>query len=140
MASSEENELPPQLEQWKAKAESTFWGWVGCSFERVDERRTVVSLDIEPRHLNLIGILHGGVHATMIDSAMGLAAMLARPEAAVVTTHLNMNYVAPVREGRIFVEAEIAHMSRITVTTQARVRTADGELLAFGNGTFRVLE
>ncbi|WP_372633050.1 PaaI family thioesterase [Cohnella sp.] len=133
-------ELPPQMEQWKAKAESTFWGWVGCSFERVDERGILVSLDVKPHHLNLIGILHGGVHATMIDSAMGLAAMIARPNAGVVTTHLNLNYVAPVGAGRVYVEAEIAHMTRKTVTTQARVRTEDGELLAFGTGTFRVLE
>ncbi|MFB9273990.1 PaaI family thioesterase [Cohnella cellulosilytica] len=140
METDKEVELPPEMEQWKAKAELTFWGWVGCAFERVDERRIVVSLDVKPRHLNLIGILHGGVHATMIDSAMGLAAMIARPNAGVVTTHLNLNYVAPVRSGRILVEAEIVHLSRRTATTQARVRTEDGELLAYGTGTFRMLE
>jgi len=132
--------LPPQFERWKTKAESTFWGWVGCKFEQWDERRTVVSLEVRPHHLNLIGILHGGVHATLIDSAMGLAAMLARPDESVVTTHLSVNYVAPIGPGRIVVEAEIAHLTRRTATALARVRTESGELLAFGTGSFRMIE
>lgn len=133
--------IPPELfAYWTKKAESTFWGWIGCEFERLSERQVVVSLDVRPHHLNLIGILHGGVHATLLDSAMGLMAMVVRPDDSVVTTHLNINYVAPTGLGRIVVEAEIAHESRKSVTTLARARTASGELLAFGTGTFRVVE
>jgi uncharacterized protein (TIGR00369 family) len=131
---------PPELERWRKAAESTFWGLVGCEFEELTEKQIVVSLEIRPHHLNLIGILHGGVHATMIDSAMGLLAMIARPEENMVTTNLNLNYVAPTGKGKVVVTAEIVHMSRKMVTTQAYARTGEGELLAFGTGTFRVIE
>ena len=132
--------LPPELERWRKKAESSFWGFVGCDFEELSERGAVISLDVKPHHLNLIGIVHGGVHATMIDSAMGLVAMIVRPQESVVTTNLNLNYVAPLRQGRIVVAAELLHMSRKMITTQAYVRSGDGDLLAFGTGTFRVIE
>jgi uncharacterized protein (TIGR00369 family) len=128
------------LERWRKKAESTFWGLVGCEFEELTEKQITVSLDIQPHHLNLIGIVHGGVHATMIDSAMGLMAMVGRPQDNVVTTNLNMNYVAPTGKGKMIVTAEIVHMSRKMVTTQAYARNENGDLLAFGTGTFRVID
>jgi uncharacterized protein (TIGR00369 family) len=130
----------PELERWRKKAESTFWGLLGCEFEKLTDTQLTVSLDIKPHHLNLIGILHGGVHATMIDSAMGLMAMVARPQDNVVTTNLNLNYVAPTGKGRILVTAEIVHISRKMITTQAYARTENGDLLAFGTGTFRVID
>lgn len=98
-----------------------------------------MALDIEPRHLNLIGIVHGGVYATMIDSAMGLAAMMARPQDNIVTSGLNLHYVAPTGSGRMIVTADIAHQSRKTITVQAQARTEAGELLALGTGSFRVI-
>lgn len=139
-ATNPETKLPAEFEIWKEKAESTFWGLLGCEFEELTDKQITVSLDIKPHHLNLIGILHGGVHATMMDSAMGLMAMIARPRESVVTTNLNLHYVAPTGQGRIIVTAELVHMSRKLVNTQAYARTGDGELLAFGTGTFRVIE
>jgi len=129
-----------RLERWKKQAESTFWGWLGCELESADDRQVTVSLTIAPPHLNMIGILHGGVHAALIDSAMGLAAMIARPEGSVVTTNLNLHYLAPAVQGRIFATAELVHQSRRTITAQATVRTDNGERLAMGTGTFRVID
>ncbi|MEI0737597.1 PaaI family thioesterase [Paenibacillus sp. JTLBN-2024] len=63
-----------------------------------------------------------------------------RPEANVVTVGLNMNYVAPTSEGRVLVTAELIHSSRKLITAQAFARKENGDLLAFGTGTFRVLE
>ncbi len=125
---------------WGAAAEPTFWGYLGCKVESADERQVTVALEIQPHHLNMIGILHGGVHATLIDSAMGLIAMIARPTDKVVTTNLNLHYAAPISIGRILVVAEPVHASRKTIHAQASVRTESGELLAFGTGTFRVIE
>lgn len=131
--------MPPEVERWRHQAASTFWGLVGCEIASLSERQAVVALDIEPRHLNLIGIVHGGVYATMIDSAMGLAAMMARPQDNIVTSGLNLHYVAPTGSGRMIVTADIAHQSRKTITVQARARTEAGELLALGTGSFRVI-
>lgn len=131
--------LPPEVERWRQQAADTFWGLVGCEIASLSERKAVVTLGIEPRHRNLIGIVHGGVYATMIDSAMGLAAMMARPRENVVTSGLNLHYVAPMESGRMIVTADIAHQSRKTITVQAQARTESGELLALGTGSFRVI-
>ncbi|RCX16970.1 uncharacterized protein (TIGR00369 family) [Fontibacillus phaseoli] len=131
--------MHPKWEQWNEAAKGTFWDVLGCTIESVSDRQVVVSLEIQPLHLNLIGILHGGVHATIIDSAMGLLAMIAKPEASVVTTNLNLNYVTKASQGRLLVTAELVHLSHKSITAQAFARLEDGTLCAFGTGTFRVL-
>ncbi|WP_068615998.1 PaaI family thioesterase [Paenibacillus tuaregi] len=130
----------PNLERLARAAQNTFWDYLGCRIDELDDTRAVVSFDIQPHHLNLMGILHGGVHASVIDSAMGLVLMLARPESSVVTINLNMNYVASTSEGRVIVTARIIHSTRKLMTAEAYAHKENGDLLAFGTGTFRVLD
>ncbi|MDR0267423.1 PaaI family thioesterase [Paenibacillus sp.] len=127
------------LERMVEAAKDSFWDYIGCEIIEVNEKEVVVGFDILPHHLNPIGILHGGMHASAMDSAMGIIAMLSRPDVNVVTVGLNMNYVAPVSEGRVLVSAQMVHSSRKLMTTQAYARKENGDLLAFGTGTFRVL-
>jgi uncharacterized protein (TIGR00369 family) len=135
---ADSEELRQRLELWNQAAVGSFVDYLGCQVEEANEHRVVMTLEIRPHHLNLIGIVHGGVHATLIDSAMGLLAMIAKPEASVVTTNLNLNYVAKAESGRITVTAEMVHVSRKSVTTMAYARMDQGEICAFGTGTFRV--
>lgn len=135
---ADSEELRQRLELWNQAAVGSFVDYLGCRVDEANERRVVMTLDIRPHHLNLIGIVHGGVHATLIDSAMGLLAMIAKPEASVVTTNLNLNYVTKAEQGQITVTAELVHASRKSVTTMAYARLDHGEICAFGTGTFRV--
>lgn len=134
------NDQAAFLERLAEMAKGTFWDHIGAKLETVTANRAVVSLDIRPHHLNLIGILHGGVHATLIDSAMGLVAMANRPNEDVVTTNLHMHYLLPADHGALTVTAELVHSSRRTITIQGRAHNGKGELCAFGTGTFRAVE
>ncbi|MCZ8518612.1 MULTISPECIES: PaaI family thioesterase [Paenibacillus] len=120
--------------------QGTFWDHVGGEVTEFGPARVAAALKIGPHHLNMIGILHGGVHATLLDSIMGLMAMAVRPQEAVVTTNLNLHYLTSVREGSVTVSAEVVHQSRKLITTQGYVHSGDGTLCAFGTGTFRVIE
>ncbi|MBB6669768.1 PaaI family thioesterase [Cohnella nanjingensis] len=132
--------MQEQFERMAEKARHSFWGYVGCEIERIDERQVVVSLDVKEHHLNLIGILHGGVHATLLDSAMGLVAMMARPDVDVVTSNLNLHFTAPAGLGPVAAVAEIAHLSGRMITTQGRLTRPDGTLCAMATASFRVIE
>ena len=46
---------------------------LGAHLERVAPGEVDVSLQVETRHLNLAGTLHGGLIATLADTATGLA-------------------------------------------------------------------
>ena len=56
------------------------------------------------------------------------------------TIQMNVQVLGAVSEGRITCESEVLHRTRRTATAEARVRDADGNLVALGTGTFRVFE
>ncbi|GIP38859.1 esterase [Paenibacillus sp. J31TS4] len=128
------------LRRMEEQARPTFWGYLGCELVSLDEHRAVVALDIQEHHLNLIGILHGGVHTSLLDSAMGLLAMEARPDADVVTSNLNMHFTAPVGKGKVLATAELLHRSGKMITAQGRLTDERSTLLSLATASFRVID
>ncbi|MNR34424.1 Thioesterase superfamily protein [compost metagenome] len=84
-------------------------------------------------------MVHGGVTSSLLDTAMGIIAMIARPEEKVVTTNLNVHFVSPLYAGRLLVTAELVHQSRKMITAQGRVEDSEGNLGTMGTGSFRVI-
>jgi uncharacterized protein (TIGR00369 family) len=125
----------PQAEQ---AAKGTFMEVLGFRWESVSAAEVALTLKVARRHLNHLGIVHGGVHASLLDSAMGLAVMALRPGEEMETTNLNIHYLAPLRTGTLRVTASPVHETRHTVTAQGRVFNGDGELAAFATASFRV--
>lgn len=127
-----------ELQRMAELAEPTFWGYLGCEFIGMDEGKVTIAIDAKAHHLNPIGIVHGGVLSSLLDNAMGIAAMAQRPQEKVVTTNLNVTFVSPLHAGRLLVTAEVVHQSRKMITAQGRVTDAGGNLGTIGIGSFRV--
>lgn len=133
------SEQDSYMQRLAEAAKGTFWGFLGCEFVSMEEHQVVIALEAKPHHLNVIGIVHGGVLSTLLDNAMGLAVMVSRPQDKVVTTNLNMHFMAPLKEGRLIVTAEIVHQSRKMITASGRVTDEAGNLGTIGTGSFRVI-
>jgi len=55
---------------------------------------------VEHRHLNINGVVHGGVYATILDTAMGAAVVtLLGPGETTATTSLYVEFLRAAREG-----------------------------------------
>lgn len=124
----------------EARAKGTFWESLGCRAETVSSDRTVVTLEAEKRHLNAMGIVHGGVLSSLLDNAMGLAVMSAHPDKRTVTTNLNVHFVASLGPGPLRATARVLHETRSTLTVEAKVEDAGGKLGTLGTGSFRLLD
>ena len=94
---------------------------------------------MESIHLNGNGTLHGGVYASLLDNAMGLA-VAALVGLRTATIGLDVHFLGAVREGRIICSAEVVHRTRRIATVEAKVRDGDQNLVAMGTGTFRIFE
>jgi uncharacterized protein (TIGR00369 family) len=112
---------------------------IGAKVEEVEPGRSVMYIDVEDVHLNGSGTLHGGVYASLLDNAMGLS-VLALVGTRTATIEMNVHFLGAVNEGRITCESEVVHRTRRTATAEAKVRDADGNLVAMGTGAFRVFE
>jgi uncharacterized protein (TIGR00369 family) len=114
-------------------------------FEPVEaeEGRVVFAAVPETRHYNPIGTVHGGLAATLLDSAMGCAVHSTLPAGAGYTTlELKVNFTRPITSetGRILCEGTVVHRGGRVATADGRVYAeADGKLLAHGTTTCLIL-
>lgn len=114
-----------------------FGGSVRCGLIRAETGKAGLCLAIGPEHLNLYGIVHGGVLATFMDNTMGMAAMLACPGEKVVTAQLNIHYLQSVSGGVLTCQAELIHRAGRTLTLEGHIYDEDGQRLAWGGASFR---
>lgn len=119
--------------------EVTFSKYIGAKVADVEAGQADLYIDVEDQHLNGAGTLHGGVYASLIDTAMGLS-VLALVGVRSATIQMDVHFLGAVSEGRITCRSEVVHRTRRTATAEAKVHDAEGNLVAMGTGTFRVFE
>jgi len=116
---------------------------MGMEIRTVERGRVVFTLDPAEFLYNPIGSVHGGVLATLLDSAMGCAVQSVLPAGVRYTTlDLAVKYVRPVtvETGRVLAEGTIIHEGGRVCTAEGRVTSArDGRLLAHATTSCLVL-
>jgi uncharacterized protein (TIGR00369 family) len=114
--------------------------WLALSLERVDTGVVDVAMDVQPHHLNLMGTLHGGMIATLADTATGLALRSTLEEGLTfTTTHLGVTFLAPAREGHVLARGRVVKTGRRFGYAEADVVDESGTLLARASATFAVM-
>jgi uncharacterized protein (TIGR00369 family) len=114
--------------------------WLALSLERVERGEVDVAMDVQPHHLNLMGTLHGGMIATLADTATGLALRSTLEDGLTfTTTHLGVTFLAPGRQGRIVARGRVVRTGRRFGYAEADVVDAREMLLARATATFAVL-
>jgi uncharacterized protein (TIGR00369 family) len=99
-----------------------------------------MELDLAQCHLQPFGIVHGGVLATLIDSATFWAAFLCLPaDAGLVNVDLKLNYLKPAVKGRLITRGRCIQAGRTLSYAEAAVTDESGTLLAHGTSTLMTL-
>ena len=96
--------------------------------------------EIEPRefHYNPIGVVHGGVAGTLLDSAMGCSVhSTLPPKTAYTTLEFKVNLVRAVTKdtGLLRCEGRVVHGGKRAATAEGRLIGTDGKLYAHGSTT-----
>jgi EmrB/QacA subfamily drug resistance transporter len=116
---------------------------MGLEIVDATEGRAVFAVRPDEYHYNPIGTVHGGLAATLLDSAMGCAVETTLDAGAGYTTlELKVNYVRPMSRdtGRVVCEATVVHRGATIATAEGRlVAEETGKLLAHGTTTCLVL-
>ncbi|MCD9148302.1 PaaI family thioesterase [Pseudophaeobacter flagellatus] len=100
----------------------------------------LVTLDLEPPHLNRHGILHGGIVATVLDVVCGNTASQffdRKNHAPLVTVSLTLSYVAAARAGRVSATARVTGGGASIAHVFGELVDAEGQLLATATGVFK---
>ena len=98
-------------------------------------------LPMEPFLMNRYGILHGGVHSVMADTAMGFCGTYTGdPEKRLMgmTLNLSVNFLSQPKGSLLIVEARKTGGGAKTYFAACDVTDDLGTLIAQGTGVFRV--
>lgn len=104
--------------------DGTFNDWLGLEVEELGDGRAVLSVEYETFKQNPGDVLHGGVTATLIDVAGGIAigSSLDGSDPFVATTNLSVNYLRPITD-TAYATAELVRIGSATAIAQVEVHS-----------------
>ncbi len=98
-----------------------------------------IAFDAGEQHLNPAGTVHGGLLATLIDTAMASAVRSATGDGeAPATTQLTLAFLRAARPGPLSATAHISKQGEHLLLCEADIEQ-DGRTLVHAVGTFAVL-
>lgn len=95
---------------------------------------------VRRRHLNINGVVHGGVYATILDTAMGASVVTTLTgEETTATTSLYVEFLRPAREGeQLTARGQVLRRGRHLAFVQGHLTDRNGRPLAQGHGTWYI--
>ena len=120
-------------------AEQSFVDSLGVTGRTAEDGTATLELDATDEHLNPAGTLHGGVLATLVDTAMGTAVRSATEDDDVpATSQLTVTYLRPGKPGPLVVTARVRTKGEHLTVCEADVEQ-DGRALVHALATFALL-
>jgi uncharacterized protein (TIGR00369 family) len=110
---------------------------LGFELQSISRGRAVLRMDVQPRHRQMQGVVHGGILAALADTASAIAAYTTVPPGtAIATVELKINYLEAVARGRIKADARVLRTGRNFVVAECEIFDGKGLLAAKALLTF----
>jgi len=113
---------------------------LGAEIIEVAGGESTVSFVATERFFNPGAVVQGGFLAAMLDDTMGLAtsSVLAEGQFS-ATIEMKANFIRPARAGKLIGHGRVVQAGRSIVFVEASLTTADGELIATGSSSLRIV-
>ena len=119
---------------------SGFAGGLGARLRDSGEGSATLAFEVRDEHLNPAGTLHGGVLATLVDTAMGQAVRSTTDDGEVpATSQLTVTYLRPGKPGALEVRGRVRTRGEHLTICEADVEQ-DGRELVHAVATFAILQ
>jgi uncharacterized protein (TIGR00369 family) len=108
----------------------------------VEDGRIVFTCKTRPDFANPLGVLHGGIAATLLDSVMGCAVHTTLPANLVYTSlDISVRFIraGSIDGGELRAEGRVVHRGRKVRTAEATLTDEAGKLIATATSSLMVL-
>jgi uncharacterized protein (TIGR00369 family) len=110
---------------------------LGVELDAIDRGTATLGLTIRQELTQNHGVVHGGVVASLIDTATAFAIIsLLAPREKVTTVDLTISYLRPLTSGRVTALARVVRSGRRILVVSADVLDGDGKLAATALSTY----
>lgn len=113
---------------------------LGIIIDKLDSEETILSLTVDDRHRQHIGLVHGGIYVLLAESAASLAGACALQDdrSVVLGIEINANHVRSCAEGVIVARSKCLHRGHRTMVYEVRVVDGEDRLLSIARTTLLV--
>ena len=115
---------------------------LGMRITSFEKGNCTVELTVGAQHLNMAGVAHGGVHATLLDTSMGgTLVSIIEEEEWCATAQLDISYLNAAKEGTsLIATSKVVRRGRHIAHVEGILDTADGTRVASAKGTWAIWE
>lgn len=119
---------------------SPYGDFLGIKIIEFAAGKGVCYLELKDHHMNNGGRVHGGVLASLADTAAGVAVRSVRPEGMLsATTDLSISFIRPPMGKSLEAHAEVIHAGKRLFRTEIAV-FCEEKLIAKTNATFMIVD
>ena len=139
------NDISAITNEQKKRAEASlnnlpFARMIGMRLVDLSRGEAVIAIDMRDELRQPAGVLHGGVTATLIDTAMAFAVIPSLAEGERTTTvDLTVHYLRPHIEGTFTCTARVVRAGKRIITLSADVVNKEDKLIATAVSTYMKL-
>jgi len=117
-----------------------YFNLLSMKIDSLDMGRSFLEVEVQEKHLQPYGIVHGGVYASVIDAAAFWAAYTNIDASSGMTTvEMKLNYLAPAASGRFLARGKSIKIGRTICLSEATVFDEKEKMLAHGTVTLMIL-
>lgn len=129
------------LEKLNQSMKNTLSDWLGISFSEVRDDALVARMKIEQKHLQPMGIMHGGASCILAETVGSTAANFCVGSGkACVGLEININHLRPAQSGILTATATILHLGKTTQVWDIKIHNEQNKLVAVSRHTVAVIE
>jgi uncharacterized protein (TIGR00369 family) len=120
---------------------SPYFSLLSMDIVSLEPGRSVLKINLQEKHLQPYGMVHGGVYSSMIDAACFWAGYTEIEEHLGLTTvEMKLNYLAPASSGVFMAQGRVVKTGKSLCLSKATIADQEGRLLAHGTATMMVLQ
>ncbi|HXH73487.1 MAG TPA: PaaI family thioesterase [Bacteriovoracaceae bacterium] len=111
----------------------------GLNFEIPSPGTVIYKMKIADQHLSVAEVAHGACIAGFMDCVLGLAALseAVTRGSLTATVEFKINFIRPAKLGEELIgTGKVVHKGKSLLISSGEIRTAAGDLVAMGQGTF----
>ncbi len=119
---------------------SPYFSLLSMKIKELEWGTSVLEVELEEKHLQPFGYVHGGAIASVMDAATFWAVFpRVKDGMGLTTVEIKVNFLAPVREGRLVVKGRCIKIGKTLALGDATIYDAKGNLLAHGTATMMIV-
>jgi uncharacterized protein (TIGR00369 family) len=119
---------------------SPYFSLISMEIKELEWGTSVLEVELEEKHLQPFGSVHGGAIASVIDAATFWAVFpQVKDGMGLTTVEIKVNYLAPVHKGKVVAKGRCIKMGRTLALGEAYINSAEGNLIAHGTATMMII-